>query len=225
MNIVNLTPHPITAAGREIPPSGQVARVSVSHEEVGALDGLPIYRAIFGPVEGLPSPEPGTAFIVSALVANAAPGRTDLYSPATGHPACERDGQGRIVGVPGLVGAPPSDAPPLVRFRQAVLGRLATICEAGLSEARPLADVAGSHGVTLRELPAGVTADSPTVLIPGLHGKRPFYGVRDRWGRWLPAWGQHFGGASDFGFCDGDSRLAELILSAAERSRLTARGR
>ena len=104
MKVLNLTPHTVRVAGRDIPPSGRVARVSASYQQVGEIAGLPVYRAVFGPVEGLPSPEPETAFVVSAMVAQACQGRTDVYCPATGHPDCQRDAQGRITGVPGLIG-------------------------------------------------------------------------------------------------------------------------
>ena len=51
MEIVNLTPHEITFMGGKkitIPASGNVARVSVKRKQVGTLNGLPIYRSVFG---------------------------------------------------------------------------------------------------------------------------------------------------------------------------------
>lgn len=90
--IINLTPHKIVVVGEdgtvlaEIAPSGSVARVATSRTEIGSIDGgdgvtIPIYSTAFGAVEGLPAPEAGTIFVVSALVAGAAKGREDVVSP------------------------------------------------------------------------------------------------------------------------------------------------
>ena len=83
MTIINLTPHEITFMGDEkntIPTSGIVARVAVKREQVGTLNGLPIYRSVFGQVENLPDPKADTVYIVSAMVAQAVKGkRDDIY--------------------------------------------------------------------------------------------------------------------------------------------------
>ena len=99
---INLTPHAIRLNdGREFPPSGTVARVSASYTP---FDGDGVCQAVFGQVQGLPAPQPGVIYIVSALVAQAAR-REDVVSPATGHPEARRDSNGQIVSVPGFVRA------------------------------------------------------------------------------------------------------------------------
>lgn len=102
MEMVNLTPHDITFMGNEsitIPTSGIVARVAVKREQVGTLNGLPIYRSAFGQVENLPDPKADTVYIVSAMVAQAVKGtRDDIYIVDD----TVRDENGRIIGCRGL---------------------------------------------------------------------------------------------------------------------------
>jgi len=60
MELINLTPHPITVVGEDgevrtiIPPSGVVARVETGQTVVGQVCGIPVVRTVFGVVEGLP---------------------------------------------------------------------------------------------------------------------------------------------------------------------------
>lgn len=100
-NIINLTPHPITIVmGEEkvvIPSSGVIARCKEEVEIIGDINGIPVIRKKFGQVENLPEPIPGTVFIVSALVAQAAR-RSDVLCP--GDPV--RDAEGRITGCKAL---------------------------------------------------------------------------------------------------------------------------
>jgi hypothetical protein len=97
---VNLTPHTVKLNdGTEIPPSGTVARVTASYTP---FDENGICQAVFGPVQGLPEPQPGIIYITSALVAQAAK-RPDVVSPATGHPLAKRDSNGQVISVPGFV--------------------------------------------------------------------------------------------------------------------------
>lgn len=99
MNFVNLTPHAIILNdGTVFQPSGNVARVSATFTDFE--DG--ICRQQFGEVTGLPNPQDGTMFIVSALVL-AATDREDVVAPATGHPLCIRNEKGLIVSVPGFI--------------------------------------------------------------------------------------------------------------------------
>lgn len=99
MEIVNLTPHPIVITdGKTYPPSGQVARVSTQYGV--AVNG--VADVSFGEIQGLPDPQPDTIYIVSAMLVAAAPHRTDLVSPASGHPLCVRK-DGQVVSVPFLV--------------------------------------------------------------------------------------------------------------------------
>jgi len=102
MKIVNLTPHQVRLnSGAEFAPSGTVARVRA---EYTGPDEDGIYVVTFGQVQNLPAPEPGTLYVVSAMVAQAAK-RADVVSPATGHPEAIRDASGQIKSVPGWVRA------------------------------------------------------------------------------------------------------------------------
>jgi hypothetical protein len=65
---------------------------------VGEHDGLPLYQAEFGEVEGLPEPAEGVLYVVSMLVRQAVPERTDVASPGE----LVRDEQGRVIGCRGL---------------------------------------------------------------------------------------------------------------------------
>lgn len=102
--IKNGTPHAVKVvdeAGnliREFAPVGVVPRCSTTQEVVGDINGLPITSTRYGEVEGLPSPEEGVVWIVSALVRTRLPERTDLYSPGQQ----VRDSEGRIIGCKSL---------------------------------------------------------------------------------------------------------------------------
>jgi type VI secretion system secreted protein VgrG len=111
--IVNLTPHPLNLRSVDgevitVPPSGTVARVAETREQLGQLAGLSVTRASYGAVEGLPAPEAGKIFVVSALVLVAVPGRPDVFAPG---PAI-RDAEGRIIGADGLSATPAYQPPP-----------------------------------------------------------------------------------------------------------------
>lgn len=101
--IVNLTPHEVRLVTRDgdviIPASGQVARVTMYPEPVGQLAGVMLAIEPPGFVEGLPAPEDGRYYLVSALVRLACPERADLISPG----ALVRDEQGRVVGCQSLI--------------------------------------------------------------------------------------------------------------------------
>ena len=115
--VVNLTPHPIvvrlfdSVRGEEFdlvfPPSGRVARVKAESWPLGYLAPTPmggvalVVRSSFGEIEGLPEPEEGTLFLVSALVAQAAAkaGRLDVLAPDTGPDSAIRNEDGQIVAV------------------------------------------------------------------------------------------------------------------------------
>lgn len=109
MKLVNLTPHVInihTPSGEvvTIQPEPTSARVTSSPDgeevEVDGIKLLPPQK--WGEVEGLPPPEAGVFFIVSAIVADHAAVRGDLLIPATG----PKDGavrkDGAVVGVTAL---------------------------------------------------------------------------------------------------------------------------
>ncbi len=101
MKFVNLTPHAVRLNdGTEFPPSGVVARVSSSFS---SFDEDGVASVVYGEAEGLPDPQEGVLYIVSAMVLSAMAGRrSDLVAPATGHPDTVRV-EGRIQSVPGFV--------------------------------------------------------------------------------------------------------------------------
>ena len=100
MRVVNLTPHQIneTETGRSFPPAGTVGRVAVSYEADGDVDGIPVFRAIYGQVQDLPEPQADTIFIVSGMVKAAIPARADVVAPGE----LVRDESGKPVGCRGF---------------------------------------------------------------------------------------------------------------------------
>ena len=108
MKVVNLTPHEVKVLDENgnvvatFPPSGQIARVKTSREKVGEINGIPVFKTVFGKVEDLPESQPDTVYIVSLLVLQACPDRHDLVAPDTSPQGAVRDEQGRIIGVKGF---------------------------------------------------------------------------------------------------------------------------
>lgn len=103
INFINCTPHPIVLNdGRVFEPSGSLARVGQS---ISDFDENGIAVQSFGEVTGLPAPQPGTIYIVSAMVLPRAQaeGRTDVVAPATGHKDCVRNEKNFIISVPGFL--------------------------------------------------------------------------------------------------------------------------
>ena len=103
MNITNLTPHAVDVVQSDgsvktYPSSGQVARLDVSRKFVRYLDGAEVNRPTLGCVTGLPETQPSVVLIVSALVAQACPDRSDLVSPGE----LVRDVCGKIIGCKGF---------------------------------------------------------------------------------------------------------------------------
>ena len=103
MEFLNLTPHKLNIHNERvlrfsIEPSGDVARVAVEYKLKGYIDGVPIYEAEYGDVEGLPDPQRGVLYIVSSLVKAAVPDREDVLSPGE----LIRDEDGRPIGCRGL---------------------------------------------------------------------------------------------------------------------------
>ena len=106
-HLVNLTPHEVVIhlddpenSALRIPPSGTVARVSITMRRMGAIDGVPTVVGVYGPVVDLPATDPSihVNYIVSAMVRNALPTRLDLVSPAD----FVRDEAGKIIGCKAL---------------------------------------------------------------------------------------------------------------------------
>lgn len=104
---VNLTPHPIGLVDQENQPiltveTTTVARVSAQTTTVGyfRINGVTVPRThtVYGQVEGLPDPTPGTIYIVSGMIVSALAQqgihRDDLLVPGQQ----VRDEQGRVIG-------------------------------------------------------------------------------------------------------------------------------
>ena len=106
--IKNITPHAISIYAADgtthlldIPPSGEVARVSVTRKETGVvpiLTGIPVFVGTYGDVSGLPDPQDGVIYLVSAMVRSAVPTRRDVLSPGE----LIRDATGQPLGCRGL---------------------------------------------------------------------------------------------------------------------------
>ena len=101
----NLTPHTINvvdASGASmltLPASGSVARCRATATETERVDGVPVFKTVDGEVEGLPEPQNGVLYVVSALVREAVKAtRTDVVSPAE----FVRDAEGKILGCKGF---------------------------------------------------------------------------------------------------------------------------
>lgn len=107
MKIVNLTPHALNFIGADgetvltVPSSG-VARAKQTRVAIGCVEtdgaALPVCRTTYGAVDGLPAPEDGTVYVVSALTAQAVPDRADVYITDD----AVRDDAGRVIGCRGL---------------------------------------------------------------------------------------------------------------------------
>lgn len=106
----NLTPHEVkifklngTTPDLDvvIEASDLVARVSCEYIKVDKkVDGIDLYRPVFGEITGLPEYSKGTYLLVSAMVREALPLRSDLISPGQ----LLRDDSGNVIGCLGLVG-------------------------------------------------------------------------------------------------------------------------
>ena len=111
-NIINLTPHDVNIVNDDgetitiitIEHSNEQARVACTEEQIGVLgtDGIPLFRQVYGKIEGLPEPSADAYYIVSAMIVAAAEaeGRStsDLLTPA----GQIRNEQGQVVGCRGL---------------------------------------------------------------------------------------------------------------------------
>lgn len=245
--IVNLTPHTINVLGdnpQNFPPSGTVARCAVTRQQVGTVDGVPLNRTVYGDVTGLPAPQPGTYYIVSALVAQAVPDRTDVLITDD----AVRDDQGRIVGCRALAtmrgdaltastnsggfGLPLQLATGMDTATDQALAdavmRAAVRDRNPDADHMPLADVAASHRQVITDLPDGFSVDSSVYkLSGGYNGKRPIYLVAGD-GVYTLAVGTYFGRQSTFRLVTSVYDAASLddrLLDKATISRILAAAR
>ena len=104
--LVNLTPHEITIwpdgqAPRSFPGTKTPARVQMIEDPADDIEGIPAVTSRPGPIAGIPDAYPGTYYIVSRLVFDAASWRKDLVAPDTGATAIRESGQ--VVAVTRLV--------------------------------------------------------------------------------------------------------------------------
>ena len=104
MKIINLTPHTVNicdAIGNIVKsyPSEGNARVNTIFRELLPIDGVPAKSVSYSETVGLPPGEDGVFYLVSMVVAQANPGRADLFSPNTAPGEVVRDDAGQIVGV------------------------------------------------------------------------------------------------------------------------------
>lgn len=103
-NIINLTPHAVTFFAQDgetvlntIPSSG-IAIAEQKKENIGVINGIPVWKTSYGKVDGLPSPQENTIYIVPVLTAQAASGRDDLFIVDD----LVRDPSGQILGYKAL---------------------------------------------------------------------------------------------------------------------------
>ena len=100
----NYTPHAVDLyEGDKVVktyPSMGSARVSTNEVPTGLfVDGVQLTRTVFGEVTGLPEPQEGVLYIVSAFVATAMKGRRD---DLIGSLSDVRDASGRPIGTTGF---------------------------------------------------------------------------------------------------------------------------
>jgi len=103
MKLVNVTPHPIKLIRGDKTftfESEGIARVETTQTVATTINDVPFYKTVYGEVTGIPEPEEGVYYIVSAMVLNASE-RTDLVAPNTAKAI--RDESGRIVGVDSFI--------------------------------------------------------------------------------------------------------------------------
>ena len=109
VEVVNLCPHALKVevggVDTTFPPSGTVARVTMSPTTIGHLGGAPIVVNVAGPVTGLPESVDGVVYLVSGMVREAlGSARPDVLAPDTG-PTARRNAEKQVEAVRGFVGA------------------------------------------------------------------------------------------------------------------------
>ena len=101
--IVNLTPHEVVVEYKDgmrksFHPSGEIARVEMKDEQIGVIDGIPVYKGKIKKVTGIPKKQDGVYYIVSLFVLQHT-NRDDLIAPDTN--GAIRDDEGKIIAVRG----------------------------------------------------------------------------------------------------------------------------
>lgn len=110
--IVNLTKHRVNVVLEEenktfgFEPSGTEARVASKQEVCADVCGIPVVHTTYSEVEGLPTQEDGTVYIVSTLVLQALKAnginRPDCVAPNTSPAGAIRNELGQVVAVKGF---------------------------------------------------------------------------------------------------------------------------
>ena len=103
-SVLNYTPHEIVIYAEDddtilhrLPPQlpgGTRLEEHVEDTHVTLLDNIPVKRISYGLLEGLPPREAGVALIVSKMVVDALPLRSDLYFPVL----LVRNASGAVIG-------------------------------------------------------------------------------------------------------------------------------
>jgi len=106
VKFVNLTPHAIIIrkdGELHIPPSGEVARVTVKSKEVAEIENIPVVEQRYGEIQGLPKPQESTVYIVPTIVLLALKAknikRDDVVAPDTSPASAIRNEAGQIIAV------------------------------------------------------------------------------------------------------------------------------
>jgi len=106
MRVVNLTPNAIKVVHphdpdrvNEYPPSGTICRVGLRSEQVGEIEGMPVFETQVGDVQNLPEQMDDVVYIVSRMVLECLEDdRDDLVAPGD----AIRDHAGRVIGCRGF---------------------------------------------------------------------------------------------------------------------------
>lgn len=100
MQIINTTPHDVHLINETnqivatFPKSNIQIRLTTETVPAEPIGDIPTTKTVFGEADGLPTFNEATYYVVSQLVKNALPQRTDLLVPAE----VVRDGAGVIIG-------------------------------------------------------------------------------------------------------------------------------
>ncbi len=97
--MVNLTPHTVIIIKSDgsilsLEPAPRAARCAQQEQVIDSIDGIPVSRVQMGAVENLPARQQGVTYIVSHIVLQACPERSDLVKPGE----LVRNEQGEVIG-------------------------------------------------------------------------------------------------------------------------------
>ena len=101
MKFINLTNHDIyeVTTKTHIPRSGKVVELHTATHDTAIVNNIRVFRTVVYGLSGLPAPQEGVMYIVSALAMNGIPAdRTDVVCPYK--PV--RNAQGKVYGCKGF---------------------------------------------------------------------------------------------------------------------------